>query len=51
VSAGIALELCSERGIPRIQALLDLSRAATNGMRGSIFVLLGASVTAALIAG
>lgn len=34
-----------------MQAPLDLSRVATNGTYGSIFVLLGAGVTAAFIAG
>ena len=51
VSAGVALKLRSERDIPRVQALLDLSRFATNGMYGSIFVLLIAGLTAAFIAG
>jgi hypothetical protein len=51
VSAGVALKLRSQHDIPRIQALLDLPRAATNGMYGSIFVLLGAGVTVAFIAG
>jgi hypothetical protein len=51
VSAGVAIKLRSEREIPRIQALLDLSQASTNSMYGSIFVLLGAGVTAAFIAG
>ena len=51
MSAGVAIKLRSEREIPRIQALLDLSQASTNGMYGSIFVLLGAGITAAFIAG
>ena len=51
VSAGVALKLRGEREIPRVQALLDLSRAATNGMYVSIFVLLIAGVAAAFIAG
>ena len=51
VSAGVALKLRGEREIPRVQALLDLSRVATNGMYGSIFVLLIAGVAAAFIAG
>jgi hypothetical protein len=51
VSAGVALKLRGERDVPRVQALLDLSRFAVNGMYGSIFVLLGAGITAAFIAG
>jgi hypothetical protein len=51
VSAGVALKLRGEREIPRVQALLDLSRAATNGMYVSTFVVLGAGVAAAFIAG
>jgi uncharacterized membrane protein len=51
VSAGVALKLRGERDIPRVQALLDLSRFATNGMYGSIFALLIAGLTAAFIAG
>jgi uncharacterized membrane protein len=51
VSAGVALKLREEREVPRIQALLDLSRVATNGMYGSIFVLLGGGIVAAFMAG
>jgi hypothetical protein len=51
VSAGVALKLRGERQIPRVQALLDLSRFATNSMYVSIFVLLGAGIAAAFIAG
>ena len=51
VSAGVALKLRGEREIPRVHALLDLSKAATNGMYVSIFVLLTAGVAAAFIAG
>jgi hypothetical protein len=47
----VALKLRSELDIPRVQALLDLSRFVANGMYGSIFVLLIAGVTAAFIAG
>jgi hypothetical protein len=47
----VALNLRGEREIPRVQALLDLSQAATNGMYVSIFVLLIAGVAAAFIAG
>jgi hypothetical protein len=51
VSAGVALKLRGERDVARVQALLDLSRFTVNGMYGSIFVLLGAGITAAFIAG
>jgi hypothetical protein len=51
VSAGVALKLRDEREIPRVQALLDLSQFATNGMYVSIFVLLIAGVATAFIAG
>ena len=50
MSAGVALKPRSEHDVPRIQALLDVSRGATNGMHGSIFALLDAGVTAAFIA-
>ena len=49
VSAGVALKLRGEREIPRVQALLDLSRFATNGMYVSIFVLLVAGVAAGIM--
>jgi hypothetical protein len=32
VSAGVSLKLREERAIPRVQALLDLSNTATQGM-------------------
>ena len=51
VSAGVALKLRTEREIPRVQALLDLSQVATGGMYGAIAVLLIAGVAAAFIAG
>jgi hypothetical protein len=51
VSAGVALKLRAEREIPRVQALLDLSQVATNGMYGSMIVLLIAGIAAAFIAG
>ncbi len=47
----MALKLRGEHDITRVQALLDLSQFATNGMYVSIFVLLGAGVAAAFIAG
>lgn len=49
VSAGVALKLRGERELPRVQALLDLSRFATNGMYVSIFVLLIAGVAAGIL--
>jgi hypothetical protein len=51
VSAGVALKLRGERGIARVQALLDLSQFATNGMYVSVVTLLIAGVAAAFIAG
>jgi hypothetical protein len=51
VSGGVALKLRGERKIPRVQALLDLSQFATNGMYVSVVTLLIAGVTAAFIAG
>ena len=51
VSAAVAFKLRGEREIPRVQALLDLSQAATNGMYAGIFVLLGAGILAAFMAG
>ena len=51
VSASVALKLRGEREIPRVQALLDLSQFATNGMYVSVVTLLIAGVAAAFIAG
>jgi hypothetical protein len=51
VSAGVAFKLREEREVPRVQALLDLSQAATNGMYAGIFILLGAGIVAAFMAG
>jgi hypothetical protein len=51
VSAGVALKLRGECEIPRVQALLDLSQAATNGTYVSIVVLPIVGVAAAFIAG
>ena len=51
MSAGVALKLRGERELSRVQALLDLSQAAINGMYVSILVLLIAGVAAAFIAG
>ena len=51
VSAGVAFKLREEREVPRVQALLDLSQVATNGMYAGIFVLLGAGVVAAFMGG
>jgi hypothetical protein len=51
VSAGVALKLRGEREIPRVQALLDLSQFATNGMYVFVVTLLIAGLAAAFIAG
>lgn len=51
VSAGVAFKLREEREVPRVQALLDLSQLATNGMYAGIFVLLGGGIVAAFMAG
>ena len=51
VSAGVALKLRGEHEIPRVQALLDLSKFAINAIYVSILVLLIAGVAAAFIAG
>lgn len=51
VSAGIALKLRQEREVPRVQALLDLSKTATQGMYIGLLVLLIGGITAAFMAG
>lgn len=51
VSAGVALKLRQEGEVPRIQALLDLSKTATQGMYVGLVILLIAGITAAFIAG
>jgi hypothetical protein len=51
VSAGVAFKLREEREVPRVQALLDLSRLSTNGMYVGILVLLAGGITAAFMAG
>ena len=51
VSAGVALKLRQEQEVPRIQALLDLSKAATQGMYVGLVILLIAGITAAFMAG
>jgi hypothetical protein len=51
VSAGVAFKLRDEREVPRIQALLDLSNLATQGMYVGTFVLLGAGIAAGFMAG
>ena len=51
VSAGVAFKLRDEREVPRVQALLDLSNVATQGMYAGIFILLGAGIVAAFMAG
>ncbi|MDP9319492.1 MAG: hypothetical protein M3P16_00165 [Chloroflexota bacterium] len=51
VSAGVAFRLREERDVPRVQALLDLSKLATQGMYVGIYVLLGGGIVAAFMAG
>jgi hypothetical protein len=51
VSAGVAFRLREERDVPRVQALLDLSKLATQGMYVAMYVLLGGGIVAAFIAG
>ena len=51
VSAGVALRLRQERELPRIQALLDLSNVATQGLYIGLVILLIGGITAAFMAG
>jgi hypothetical protein len=51
VSAGVALKLRGEREVPRVQALLDLSHFATNGMYVSVITVLLTGVAATFVAG
>jgi uncharacterized membrane protein len=51
VSAGVSLKLREEREVPRVQALLDLSNTATQGMYVGLVVLLIGGITAAFMAG
>jgi hypothetical protein len=51
VSAGVAFKLRDEREVPRVQALLDLSKLATQGLYVAMYVLLGAGILAAFMAG
>jgi uncharacterized membrane protein len=51
VSAGVALKLRHEREIPRVQALLDLSNTATQGLYVGLLILLIGGITAAFMAG
>ena len=51
VSAGVALKLRQEREVPRVQALLDLSNTATQGMYMGLLILLIAGITAAFMGG
>jgi hypothetical protein len=44
VSARVAFNLREEREVPRVQALLDLSKLATQGLYVAMYVLLGAVV-------
>lgn len=49
VSAGVGFKLRDEREVPRVEALLDLSNVATQGMYAGIFILLGAGIVAAFM--
>jgi hypothetical protein len=51
VSAAVALKLRGEREVPRVQALLDLSNTATQGMYVGLLILLVGGITAAFMAG
>jgi uncharacterized membrane protein len=51
VSAGVALKLRREREVPRVQALLDLSNVASQGMYVGLLILLVGGITAAFMAG
>jgi hypothetical protein len=51
VSAGVALKLRGERDLPRVQALLDLSKVATMAMYLGLLVLLIGGITATFMAG
>jgi hypothetical protein len=51
VSARVAFNLREEREVPRVQALLDLSKLATQGLYVAMYVLLGAGILAAFMAG
>ena len=51
VSAGVALKLRQERDVARVQALLELSNTATQGMYVGLLLLLIGGITAAFMAG
>jgi hypothetical protein len=51
VSVGVALKLRQERDVPRVQALLDLSKTATQGLYVGLVILLIGGITAAFMAG
>jgi hypothetical protein len=51
VSAGVSLKLRQERDVPRVQALLDLSNVATQGMYVGLVILLIGGITAGFMAG
>ncbi|MDQ2913242.1 MAG: DUF2269 domain-containing protein [Chloroflexota bacterium] len=51
VSAAVALKLRQERDVPRVQALLDLSNVATQGMYVGLVILLIGGIIAAFMAG
>ena len=51
VSVGVALKLRQEREVPRVQALLDLSNTAVQGLYIGLLILLIGGITAAFMAG
>lgn len=51
VAAAVALKLRQERDVPRVQALLDLSNTATQGMYVGLVLLLVGGITAAFMGG
>jgi hypothetical protein len=51
VSAGVSLKLRQEREVPRVQALLELSNTATQGMYVGLVILLIGGITAGFMAG
>jgi hypothetical protein len=51
VSAGVSLKLREEREVARVQALLELSNTATQGMYVGLLILLIGGITAAFMAG
>ncbi len=51
VAAGVSLKLREERELPRVQALLELSNTATQGMYVGLVILLIGGITAGFMAG